>query len=235
MRHLLLAAVVMTAAWTGVGSARAQDAAAGQTVFKIQCATCHSVAEGKNMVGPSLYGLVGRQAGQIPQLQVFAGEQGLRPDLGCGDTGSLYHQPAGGGAEDHHAVCGLEGRAETRRSDRIPGDAASVAAADGLCPGAAHVRRPIALEPKRRASASLSGRHAHGCDPAAFAHRLQTGWRGPICCRQQGEPQRCAALRHGSARSLKPRFTSTTLTGRGAFTSACSGSPPSCRTSACAR
>jgi cytochrome c len=69
MRHLLLAAVVMTAAWTGVGSARAQDAAAGQTVFKIQCATCHSVAEGKNMVGPSLYGLVGRQAGQIPNFK----------------------------------------------------------------------------------------------------------------------------------------------------------------------
>ena len=62
-RVLLLAvAVVMV----GAGSARAQDAAAGATVFKTQCSICHSVAAGKNLVGPSLFGVVGRQAGQVP-------------------------------------------------------------------------------------------------------------------------------------------------------------------------
>lgn len=40
------------------------DAAAGETVFA-QCRTCHLVDEGKNGVGPSLYGIVGRQAGSI--------------------------------------------------------------------------------------------------------------------------------------------------------------------------
>lgn len=40
------------------------DAAAGETVFA-QCRTCHLVEEGKNGVGPSLYGIVGRQAGTI--------------------------------------------------------------------------------------------------------------------------------------------------------------------------
>jgi cytochrome c2 len=69
MRHLLLAAVVSTAVWAIVGPARAQDAAAGQIVFKIQCASCHSVAEGKNLAGPSLYGIVGRKAGQIPTFK----------------------------------------------------------------------------------------------------------------------------------------------------------------------
>lgn len=40
------------------------DAAAGETVFA-QCRTCHLVEEGKNGVGPSLYGIVGRAAGSI--------------------------------------------------------------------------------------------------------------------------------------------------------------------------
>jgi cytochrome c len=35
-------------------------------VFKTQCSVCHSPLEGKNLVGPSLFGIVGRQAGQIP-------------------------------------------------------------------------------------------------------------------------------------------------------------------------
>jgi cytochrome c len=63
VRSLLLAAVVVLG---GAGAADAQDAAAGAAVFKTQCSVCHSVAEGKNMVGPSLFGVVGRPAGQIP-------------------------------------------------------------------------------------------------------------------------------------------------------------------------
>nr|WP_294503543.1 c-type cytochrome [uncultured Rhodopila sp.] len=66
MRHLLLAAIVSTGAWAWAGSASAQDAAAGAIVFKTQCAGCHSVDEGKNIVGPSLFGIVGREAGQVP-------------------------------------------------------------------------------------------------------------------------------------------------------------------------
>ena len=40
------------------------DAAAGETVFA-QCRACHLVEEGKNGVGPSLYGIIGRAAGSI--------------------------------------------------------------------------------------------------------------------------------------------------------------------------
>ena len=40
------------------------DAAKGETVFA-NCRTCHLVEEGKNGVGPSLYGLVGRTSGSI--------------------------------------------------------------------------------------------------------------------------------------------------------------------------
>ena len=46
------------------GNAQAQDAAAGKAVFG-QCAACHSL-DGKNGVGPSLKGIVGRTAGSAP-------------------------------------------------------------------------------------------------------------------------------------------------------------------------
>ncbi len=48
---------------TSAPSMAASDAAAGEKVFKKRCKACHSVAEGKNKVGPSLFGVVGRQAG----------------------------------------------------------------------------------------------------------------------------------------------------------------------------
>ena len=46
--------------------AMAQDAAAGEAVFK-RCASCHAVGEGAaNKVGPELNGLIGRVAGTAP-------------------------------------------------------------------------------------------------------------------------------------------------------------------------
>ena len=45
--------------------ARAGDAAAGADVFKSECAECHTVKEGRNKKGPSLFGIVGRQSGSI--------------------------------------------------------------------------------------------------------------------------------------------------------------------------
>ena len=48
--------------------ARAQglgDAQRGAQIFA-QCKVCHSLEAGKNMVGPSLHGLIGRKAGSVP-------------------------------------------------------------------------------------------------------------------------------------------------------------------------
>lgn len=46
--------------------AGAQDAAAGEGVFKRVCATCHNVtAEGPRKLGPSLFKVVGRKAGTL--------------------------------------------------------------------------------------------------------------------------------------------------------------------------
>ncbi|SDI63804.1 cytochrome c [Alloyangia pacifica] len=40
----------------------AQDVAEGETVFQRRCAACHTL-DGSNRVGPSLQGVVGREAG----------------------------------------------------------------------------------------------------------------------------------------------------------------------------
>ncbi|HXF89712.1 MAG TPA: cytochrome c family protein [Xanthobacteraceae bacterium] len=62
MKVLVLAAAAMVAA---SGVANAQDAAAGEQVFK-QCRACHTVGpDARNLVGPLLNGLEGRKAGTI--------------------------------------------------------------------------------------------------------------------------------------------------------------------------
>jgi cytochrome c len=63
----LAAAAIVAFAITGVvASADAADAGAGKAVFSSQCSICHSPQPGKNMVGPSLFGVVGRQTGTVP-------------------------------------------------------------------------------------------------------------------------------------------------------------------------
>ena len=63
---MLPAFLTIFACGAGGGPARAADATAGEAVFKSQCSICHSVQPGRNQVGPSLAGIVGRKAGQVP-------------------------------------------------------------------------------------------------------------------------------------------------------------------------
>lgn len=64
------------------GVAFAQDATKGEQVFK-QCMTCHRIGpDAKNLVGPVLTGVIGRQSGTAPgfaysTLNKAAGENGL--------------------------------------------------------------------------------------------------------------------------------------------------------------
>jgi cytochrome c len=50
----------------GSGAASADDKAKqGEAIFKRTCGACHTVEPGKNRVGPSLAGVVGRKAGTV--------------------------------------------------------------------------------------------------------------------------------------------------------------------------
>jgi cytochrome c len=60
---MLFAALVV-----GAASARAEgDPDAGKKTFA-KCGICHSVEAGKNKIGPSLYGVVGRKSASIPDF-----------------------------------------------------------------------------------------------------------------------------------------------------------------------
>ena len=63
------------AAFTASTATRAADADSGQAVFKTQCGVCHAVQEGKTMIGPSLFGVVGRAAGKVPGFRYSAASQ----------------------------------------------------------------------------------------------------------------------------------------------------------------
>lgn len=64
---LMIAALAALAA----APAAAQDAKAGEKAFA-QCRACHSVVAGQNRVGPSLAGVVGRQAGTYAKYNYSA-------------------------------------------------------------------------------------------------------------------------------------------------------------------
>ncbi len=50
---------------TDAGATLSGDPEKGAVVFK-KCQVCHSITEGKNLIGPSLHGVVGRTAGSVP-------------------------------------------------------------------------------------------------------------------------------------------------------------------------
>ena len=66
--HAALRSAVVVAGMflTLVAQADAADPAAGKSVFSSMCSICHSPVAGKNMVGPSLFGVVGRKTGTVP-------------------------------------------------------------------------------------------------------------------------------------------------------------------------
>ncbi|MBV8132749.1 MAG: cytochrome c family protein [Alphaproteobacteria bacterium] len=57
---------LLSAAWLTMLSTDAIAEEPGETVFKKNCAICHTVDAGKNKIGPSLAGVVGRKAGSVP-------------------------------------------------------------------------------------------------------------------------------------------------------------------------
>jgi cytochrome c len=82
MNYSIAGLAVAGALLAAGGAVRAQDAANGELVFK-KCMACHRVGDGaKNLVGPTLNGVIGRHAGTADgytysALNMAAGENGL--------------------------------------------------------------------------------------------------------------------------------------------------------------
>ena len=56
---------LLSVAWLTILSTVAVAEDPGETLFKKNCAVCHSLEAGKNKIGPSLAGVVGRKAGSV--------------------------------------------------------------------------------------------------------------------------------------------------------------------------
>jgi cytochrome c len=71
-RCFRVAALLVALGGTLTMPARAADPQAGQAAFKTQCGICHSPDAGKNMVGPSLFGIIGRKSGSVEGFRYSA-------------------------------------------------------------------------------------------------------------------------------------------------------------------
>jgi cytochrome c len=69
-RSIVLASLFVfvfpAAAW-----AAADDS--GEIIFNNHCRKCHTVKQGDNRLGPSLYGIVGKKAGQVEGFEGYSG------------------------------------------------------------------------------------------------------------------------------------------------------------------
>ncbi|MBK5910777.1 hypothetical protein CCR85_04625 [Rhodothalassium salexigens] len=66
LRAFVTAAALATSALVAAPAAHAEgDAEAGKRVYQRQCLRCHVIQEGQQRIGPSLYGVVGREAGSV--------------------------------------------------------------------------------------------------------------------------------------------------------------------------
>ena len=75
---LLLAA--LAALWPSVlivPAVAAGDPAAGRQVFQTRCMICHSPVAGRNMVGPTLFGIVGSKSAEVPNYNFSPVLRGL--------------------------------------------------------------------------------------------------------------------------------------------------------------
>ncbi len=65
--RILAIGVALVFALNG-GFAQAQEAAKGKKVFN-KCKICHSLKKGKKKIGPSLFGVIGREAGTVAKFK----------------------------------------------------------------------------------------------------------------------------------------------------------------------
>jgi cytochrome c len=64
-KYLISASILGVLLCPGASLAQEPAATEGERLFRIRCASCHSLNTGENRAGPHLSGLVGRSAGSV--------------------------------------------------------------------------------------------------------------------------------------------------------------------------
>ena len=75
--------------------AQAADPVAGASVFKSQCSACHSPVAGKTVVGPSLFGVVGRRTGEVAGFHYSAPNKAAALTLDAAELDLYLTNPRG--------------------------------------------------------------------------------------------------------------------------------------------
>ena len=116
---LALALDILLAIAAGPGMAA--DVEAGKTAFK-KCALCHTTEAGKNKIGPSLFGVVGRKSAGLDN---FNYSEGMKKFDHTWDEGTLdeYLADAGHGSGDQDDLPRDQGQDGARRRHRLSRDA----------------------------------------------------------------------------------------------------------------
>ena len=68
MKNIGFASAALIAMALASGTAGAADVKKGKKVFN-KCKACHSLKSGKNKMGPSLFGVIGRKAASVPKFR----------------------------------------------------------------------------------------------------------------------------------------------------------------------
>lgn len=71
-RFTTIAALALGAVFGGTGQAAAADLD-GEVLFNTHCRNCHSSAKDDHRLGPSLHGIVGKQAGAAAGFAAYSG------------------------------------------------------------------------------------------------------------------------------------------------------------------
>lgn len=68
-------AITLAAAMAAAASAQAQNVDNGKAVYRQICSICHAVAPGRTIIGPTLFGVVGRKTGSVSGYQYSDGNR----------------------------------------------------------------------------------------------------------------------------------------------------------------
>lgn len=76
MKAAMMTGWVLAGLIAGIAPATANDAAAGEQIFKRLCSTCHiATADGRRGVGPTLWNVVGRKSGTVEGFRYSTANQ----------------------------------------------------------------------------------------------------------------------------------------------------------------
>ena len=145
------------------------DPVAGRLVFR-KCQACHSLEPGKNILGPSLAGIVGRKAGAEPGYSYSPALKQADIVWDAQDARFLSRRSAEDGSRKQDAVSGSQDRTRPRRRDCVPRPVDRRRAT-----GRSRTERSAA----RRAGACGGSRAAtrrnrpNAAEPAELGHRLR--------------------------------------------------------------